>query len=199
MNKTEFFNRWAPSYDWLLPSVFYQAVHVRLLDYVQLPPAATVLEMGCGTGKLLNRLAQSTPSLIGIGVDLSSGMIEQAKRKTPFGDRLQFIEANVTALPFDGAEFDAVFCSISFLHYPDPDRALREVARVLKPGGQFYLADFTPPHWATSETILRDVSPEGVRFYNAQAREALGERAGLSGDRHVYLLGPVMMSQFTRP
>jgi ubiquinone/menaquinone biosynthesis C-methylase UbiE len=179
--------------------VFYQAVHVRLLDYVQLPSDATVLEIGCGTGKLLNRLAQSNPSLVGIGVDLASGMVDQAKRKTPFGDRLQFIEANVTALPFDDAEFDAVFCAISFLHYPDPDRALSEVARVAKPGGRFYLADFTPPNWAPSDTILHDVSPAGVRFYNAQARAALGERAGLSCDRHAYLLGPVMMSQFTRP
>ena len=198
MNKTEFFNRWAPNYDWLLPSVFYQAVHVRMLEYVQLPPEATVLEIGCGTGKLLNRLAQLNPSLIGIGVDLSSGMVAQAQRKTSFGDRLQFIEANVTALPFDNAEFDAAFCSISFLHYPDPDRAFAEVARVLKPGSQFYLADFTPPNWATSDTILRTVSPAGVRFYNAQAREALGQQAGLICDRHAYLLGPVMMSQFTR-
>lgn len=198
MNKAEFFNRWAPSYDWLLPSVFYQAVHVRMLDYIQLLPAATVLEVGCGTAKLLNRLARTMPSMTGVGVDLSSEMLVQARRKTPCGDRLQFIQADVTALPFEAASFDIAVCSISFLHYPEPELALGEIARVLKQNGKFYLADFTPPKWANAEAITRNISPGGVRFYHAQTREALGAKAGLACDRHVYLLGPVMMSEFTR-
>jgi len=197
MDKTEFFDRWAPHYDTLLPSVFYQAVHVRLVDEVELPAQAQVLDVGCGTGKLLNRLAQCWPDLTGSGLDLAAGMITQAQRATPHGDRLQFRRGDVTALPFPPHTFDAVFCSISFLHYPDPVAALKSIAAVLKPMGRFYLADFAPPTWFTSQVWRPGISPGGVAFYSATAREQLGERAGLRCDRHRHLLGPVLMTQFS--
>ena len=63
--KQIFFDRWAPSYDWLFPSVVYQAIHQRLLEYIDLPASANVLDLGCGTGKLLHRLAVNFPTLQG--------------------------------------------------------------------------------------------------------------------------------------
>ncbi|MGD1943591.1 MAG: class I SAM-dependent methyltransferase [Leptolyngbyaceae cyanobacterium] len=198
MEKRVFFDRWAPHYDILLPSVFYQAVPVRLLDSVQLTASATVLDVGCGTGKLLQRLAVNFPTLKGIGVDSSVGMLRQAQQKLRDRDRLQFIEGDVVSLPFDDATFDGVFCAISFLHYPEPEQALRSIRRVLKPGGRFFLADFTPPRWASEEPLVANVLPGGVQFYSAEARAALGQAAGLLCDRHIYLLGPVLLSQFVR-
>ena len=198
MNKADFFNLWAPSYDWLLPSAFYQAIHIRLLEYVQLSEQAAVLDMGCGTGKLLNRLAETSPQLTGIGIDFAFAMVEQATLKTPYSNRLQFIRGDANNLPFDEGTFDEVFCSISFLHYPDPARALCEVARVLRSGGHFYLADFLPPPWAKADTVIRGLTPNGIRFYNAQARANLGDLMGLHCDRHDYLLGPVMLTRFSR-
>ena len=198
MEKRIFFDRWAPHYDILLPSVFYQAVHLRLLDYVQLPAAATVLDVGSGTGKLLQRLAANFPALTGIGVDSSAGMLRQAQQKSPYRDRLQFIEGDVVSLPFDDATFDGIFCSISFLHYPEPEHSLHSIQRVLKPGGRFFLADFTPPRWASPEPVVANLSPGGVRFYSAEARATLGQVAGLMCERHEYLLGPVLLSQFIR-
>ncbi|MEM9816940.1 MAG: class I SAM-dependent methyltransferase [Cyanobacteria bacterium P01_D01_bin.6] len=197
MDKRDFFNRWAPVYDVWLPSVFYQAVHVRLLEYVELPVNAHVLEVGCGTGKLLNRLAQCWPTLSGMGLDFSGEMVAQAGKRTPHRDRLQFFEGNVTALPFESQSFDAVFCCISFLHYPDPVAALQAISQVLKPCGHVYLADFTPPAWLGQDILHRGISPEGVTFYSATARAALGVQAGWQCDHHVYLLGPVMMTQFS--
>lgn len=197
MDKVEFFDRWAPYYDALLPSVFYQAVHVRLLEFVELPPAVSVLEIGCGTAKLLNRLAQRWPTLSGVGLDASTEMLHQAEQQTPYGDRLQFIAGKVADQPWAPQTFDAVFCSISFLHYPDPVVALRAIAQALKPEGHFYLADFVPPAWFGIDVWRPGISPGGVAFYNAAARESLGKEAGLACDRHAYLLGPVMMTQFS--
>lgn len=198
MDKADFFNRWAPSYDCLLPSVFYQAVHVRLLEFVDLPAGAQVLEVGCGTGKLLKRLAQTDADLTGSGIDLAGGMIAQAIANNPYPNRLKFLQASVNELPFADATFDGVFCAISFLHYPDPVIALSEMARVLKPNSPIYLADFAPPPWSPTDTVTREVTPGNVRFYQASARERLGQQAGLRCDRHNYLLGPVLLSRFIR-
>uniref|UniRef100_A0A1D9G4F6 Methyltransferase domain-containing protein n=1 Tax=Moorena producens (strain JHB) TaxID=1454205 RepID=A0A1D9G4F6_MOOP1 len=56
--KEKFFDLWAPNYDILFTTVFYQALHKRLLEYVELTNQPNVLDLGCGTGRLLNRLAQ---------------------------------------------------------------------------------------------------------------------------------------------
>lgn len=87
-----------------------------------------LLEVGCGTGLVLAKLAPHAASVV--GVDLSPGMLALARERG-----LQVHEGSATALPFDDASFDVV-CSFKVLaHVPDIEAALREVARVLKPGG----------------------------------------------------------------
>ena len=63
-DKQKLFDLWAAFYDVLFPSVFYQATHKRMLDSIELPPASNVLDIGCGTGRLLQRLAAEYPRLI---------------------------------------------------------------------------------------------------------------------------------------
>ncbi|MEB3310652.1 MAG: class I SAM-dependent methyltransferase [Snowella sp.] len=192
--KINFFDRWAPFYDFLLTTVFYQAIHQRILDYVQFSQSAMVLDLGCGTGKLLNRLAQNFPQLQGVGVDLSPGMLRQARAENRHHPRLIFCEGNAESLPFADTQFDAVFNTISFLHYPDPQQVFVEVARILAPQGYFYLADYV----GTGTNQKFPLSPGGLRFYSAQQREALGNNAGLRCLGHHYLLGSVMLSIFQR-
>lgn len=188
------FDRWAPSYDRLFPSVFYQAIHKRLLDYVQLPDRPQVLDLGCGTGRLLDRIATQFPNLFGIGCDLSSEMLHQA-RLSKHSSQLIFVQGNAAALPFANEQFDAVFNTISFLHYPNPTTVLAEVRRVLQPQGRFYLVDFTPGQWNQAPTGVK--LPSNIRFYSALAREHLGQQVGLQCLEHHYLLGPVMLTVFS--
>lgn len=97
-----------------------------------------VLECGCGTGLILERIAQSAKRAVGI--DLSPGMLERAKARG-----LEVHEGSVTALPFDDASFD-VTCSFKVLaHVPDIGKALAEMARVTRPGGVI-LAEFYNPY-----------------------------------------------------
>ncbi|MGB8698253.1 MAG: class I SAM-dependent methyltransferase [Thermosynechococcaceae cyanobacterium] len=195
--KIDLFDRWAPWYDTVIPSVFYRAIHQRLLASIQLPPAAKVLDLGCGTGQLLNRLAGVYPDLQGFGLDLSPEMIRQARRKILHRPRLIFVQGRSDRIPFAAAEFDAVFCTISFLHYPDPLAVLREVRRVLKPQGRFYLADFAVAPSGFGFRTVRSLAG-GVKFYNESERDRLGQQAGLVVS-HAYLLGPVLLSIFTKP
>lgn len=96
-----------------------------------------VLECGCGTGLILERLAGFARRAVGI--DLSPGMLEVAR-----GRGLEVHEGSVTHLPFEDATFD-VTCSFKVLaHVPDIGRALAEMARVTRPGGVL-LAEFYNP------------------------------------------------------
>ena len=134
--KERFFDRWAPHYDLFFTTIFYQAIHQRLLEYVELPDNSQVLDLGCGTGRLLNRLATKFPNLHGTGLDLSPEMLHQARVHKKFRKRLIFIQGNAESLPFTEGQFDAVFNTISFLHYPHPQQVFSEVCRVLRPHGR---------------------------------------------------------------
>ena len=193
-NKEKFFDRWAPNYDFLLTTVVYQAIHKRLLEYVELPDQPNVLDLGCGTGRLLNRLATQFPTLQGIGLDLSAEMLRQAQQRNQHGLRLAYRQGNAESLPFADGEFDAVFNTISFLHYSNPQQVFSEVSRVLRPSGRLYLVDWT----AREETgaLYIPFSPGGIRAYSPQRREKIGVAAGLECLGHHYLLGPVLLTVF---
>jgi ubiquinone/menaquinone biosynthesis C-methylase UbiE len=196
--KQGLFDRWATWYDWLFPSVFYQAIHTRLLEYVQLPLQPQVLDLGCGTGRLLKRLATQIPDLEGTGLDLSGEMLHQARlasRHYPqLRPRLRFVQGNAEALPFADQQFDAVFSTMSFLHYPHPLPVLAEVRRVLRPQGRFYLVDLISGCGLNRNCSLNLIG--GVRLYSLTLRKELGEQAGLCCLGHHDLLWPVVLTVF---
>ncbi|BAB72729.1 MAG TPA: methyltransferase domain-containing protein [Nostoc sp. UBA8866] len=196
-NKKFIFDRWANSYDWLFPSIFYQAIHKRLLEFVDLSQPANILDLGCGTGRLLERLANKFPELRGTGLDLSSNMLRQARLSNRHHPRLIFLEGKAESLPFGDGQFDAVFNTISFLHYREPEKVLQEVSRVLSPGGRFYLVDFTTTREKLPEIL--PISSQGIRFYSPHQREVLGSSTGLLCVNHHYLLGPVLLTIFAKP
>jgi len=93
-----------------------------------------VLEAGCGTGLILGRIIGKCPAAI--GADLSMGMLLRARERG-----LTVIQADVTALPFKDAAFDVTFSFKVLSHVESTDGALRELARVTRPGG-YVLAEF---------------------------------------------------------
>ena len=110
-----------------------------------------VLECGCGTGLILERIREHASRAVGI--DLSPGMLELARARG-----LEVEEGSVTALPFPDASFD-VTCSFKVLaHVPDIGRALSEMARVTKPGGVI-LAEFYNP-WSL-RALAKRLGPAG--------------------------------------
>ena len=195
-NKQWFFDRWAPGYDCLFTTVFYQAVHKRLLEYVQLSEEANILDLGCGTGRLVDRIAKQFPTVTATGLDLSDQMIHQARSRNRYPQRLRFTPGNVESLPFAEHQFDAVFCTISFLHYPHPQLVFEEINRVLRPSGCFYLADYQGND-STGQTLV-PVSPGGLRFYSRSQRTEFGQNVGWSCVGHYHLLGPILLTKFQK-
>ena len=166
----------------------------RLLEYVSLPSSALLLGLGCGTGKLLDRLARQFPDVKGIGLDLSPQMLHQARKANQFHQRNIFIQGNANQLPFADNQFDAVFNTISFLHYPNPELVLKQIAKILKPQAKFYLADYDSEIMSNRMPI----SPGGIKFYNTETREKLANQAGLSVIEHHYLLAGVILTIFSK-
>lgn len=97
-----------------------------------------VLDVGCGTGLMSAKLARSGRHTL--GVDLSAAMIARARRRRHAN--LDFIHGDAEDLPVESARFDAVVNLISLHHYPNPDGALAEFRRALRPGGRLVLVAF---------------------------------------------------------
>ena len=104
-------------------------------------PYGDALEIGCGTGFFLLNLAQAGVLLRGHVTDISPGMVEVAKRNAAgLGMEVEGRVADAESIPYDDDSFDLVVGHAVLHHIPDVDLALREVLRVLRPGGRFVFA-----------------------------------------------------------
>jgi ubiquinone/menaquinone biosynthesis C-methylase UbiE len=115
------------------------------LDAMQIAPAATVLDMGCGTGLAARAIASHSGFRGSVtGIDLSAHLVAVASRLA--GDegvsqRVTFQSGDVRRMPFADASFDAVVAHTLISHVPGPLTVLKEAARVLKPGGMMAVFD----------------------------------------------------------
>ena len=112
-----------------------------ILDELEKEPFETLLDCGCGTAPMLSLLSERYPERRYTGIDLSPNMIAAARAKGL--KNASFVLGNCERLPFADDSFDAVICSQSFYHYPDPQSFFNSVFRVLRPGGRLILRDMT--------------------------------------------------------
>jgi SAM-dependent methyltransferase len=101
------------------------------------PPGSRVLECGCGTGAQTVFLAARNPEARIVSVDVSAASLEQARRRVEAAgyNNVEFLEADIFALPFAETHFDHVFLCFVLEHLGDPVAALSAVKRVLRPDG----------------------------------------------------------------
>ena len=105
------------------------------------PAPSRILDVGCGTGYLLGRLAARAPQAGALdGIDAAPAMIEVA-RGAAADDRLSFVAGTAERLPWPAGSFDLVVSTTSFDHWADQQAGLAQCARVLAPGGCLVLAD----------------------------------------------------------
>jgi ubiquinone/menaquinone biosynthesis C-methylase UbiE len=143
---THEFERWSESYDRsILQILLFGPSHRALLRRAGLAFGGRplrVLDVGCGTGVFAGRVRQALPLARVWGIDLVSGMLTKgAARWAHHRPHVQPVQGDSERLPFPTGAFDLVTCANSFHHYPHQDRAVREMHRVLAPGGRLLLID----------------------------------------------------------
>ncbi len=134
-----------------------------LIDQVDAPADARVLELGSGTGILWKRNASRIPAQWKIILsDLSRGILSEGVANIgPIAATMWPVQIDAQVLPFPDRSFDAVIANHMLYHIPNPSTALREIRRVLKPGGACYAATF-------SRANMREFNDAIHRFFGTQ-------------------------------
>ena len=184
----------------------------RLADLADPPRGAAVLDLATGTGDIAFVFAARGASVVGL--DITTRMIELARIKAPAGGATAFLVGDMLALPFPASSFDVVTTGYGLRNVPDLPRAVDEILRVLKPGGQALSLDFDRPTNALVRTVylwylslvggalgwLLHRDPDTYRYIPASIRQYPGadqvgrlmEMRGFSRARHYPVLGGLM-------
>lgn len=144
--------------------------------------ARLALDVGCGAGH--TALALAARGLEVTALDLTEAMLEQGRELArERGLRVSFQRGDVEMLPFPDASYDLVTSRYSAHHYPHPERAVAEIARVLRPGGALLLVDIVSTADPTADSFLQTIElvrdPSHVRDHTVEQWTRMLEAAGL--------------------
>lgn len=171
----EFKTRDATSYDAVTEQFDYfterlsSPLAARMILLAEIKPSDLVLDIGTGTGVVALQAAEKIGAGGKVaGIDLSEGMLATAEAKAEklgFAEKVEFSRMDAEKLEFADESFEKVVSLFALLHFPDPLTALREIYRVMKPGGRLVVAvGSSPPLFSVSGLMHRlKVVPDLVR------------------------------------
>ncbi len=153
----EYFQRVATQWDTLRSTYYDETVIVKALEHAPLSDTQTVVDVGTGTGFMAAGLAPFARQVI--GVDFSDAMLQVARENMAhLGlSNVEFRQGDVGQLPVEDAAADVVVANMALHHATDPALALREMARVCKPGGHVVITDAVRHPFEWFKTELADV------------------------------------------
>ena len=175
----EEFNRWAEAGRGEGMEQEHLPIVLPLLDRMHLAPDDNVLDVGCGSGWLARLLAEQVPEGRVVGVDISDEMIRRARRLHDDLENVMFVIGEAAEIPWDAQFFTQALSVESAFYWPDPERGIREIFRVLREGGaawvliNFYRENPHSHHWA-------DVATVPVKLLSAEEWVALFRDAGFT-------------------
>lgn len=183
------FDRWAGVYG---RSRLLGSLQKKALAELRPQAGDRVLDVACGAGALVFEVADRVERAV--GVDLSSGMLEIARSRAPARglENVEFHLGPSDALPFADGEFTALVCTTALHHFPEPQRSIDEMARVLQPGGRVVIGDICRDGVTTklADPLFRRFEAGHVGLQRKRDIETMLGRAGLrvTTSRHRWLL-----------
>jgi SAM-dependent methyltransferase len=150
-----------------------QLTNPPFLRFLDLAETDAVLEVGSGLGLLAGEVARRIPKGRALGVEFSAGQLARAAARVP---NLRFAQGDAHHLPFADSVFDVVYCRYVLEHVGDPLHVLREMRRVLKPGGRAFAQE--------NDTVLTVFDPD-CPATDALIRQFVALQARLGGDGRV--------------
>lgn len=170
---TNFFNRWAKSYDFPIFKFWMTRFHIPIFKEISFSKDTKILDMSCGTGELLKELKGKADLT---GADISEEMLKKARAKLPKEIRLQ--RADVHDLPFKDSTFDYTITTEAFHHYHNQPKALSELKRVTKHNGKVIVVDVNfflrLVHW-----LFEKLEPGCAKVNSRKEMLQLFQKAGL--------------------
>ncbi len=155
----EMFDAIAPRYDLVNRVISLgldQGWRAHTVAALSLPDDGTALDLATGTGDLAIRIAREHPSAKVIATDPSRGMLDVAARKsTAFAGRIRFAVGDAQSIDLPDASVDGVTMAFGIRNVPDRARALREMARVTKPGGRIAILELSEPRRGVMASLAR--------------------------------------------
>jgi len=148
------FDRVAPRYDLAnaVLSIGQDRRWRRVTAAAADPTGAVVLDVAAGPGNVAIELVRQGAQRV-VALDLSFNMLREGHRRGH--EAVDWVNGDAVTLPFDDASFDAVTISFGLRNIADPEAALREFARVTRPGGRIVICEFADPVWAPFRTVYR--------------------------------------------
>ena len=135
----EEFNRWAEAGKGESMEAEHRPIVEPTLQLMHLAPADVVLDVGCGGGWLVRELASRVPRGHVVGMDVSDEMIARARHASSNVRNAEFVVGSVHAIPRESDSFDKFISVESSYYWPDPAGGIRELFRVLRPGGSAWI------------------------------------------------------------
>jgi len=168
---------------------FYVATTIEeTIKRIDPKPGNRLLDIGCGTGALLEVMASRFPKVSLVGIDLSPAMLavaldkcrQQVERSEIPRSGVKLVGGLAQQLPFCSASFDIVVSCNSFHYWQTPDLSLAEIERVLRPGGRLVITDWCDDYLACKlcDLFLKFVSRAHYRTYDVQECRELLEHKG---------------------
>jgi ubiquinone/menaquinone biosynthesis C-methylase UbiE len=202
LNKAKW-DKWAATADgkgWKYE--YLRSAQLSVISMLGIRENMNFLDIGCGTGWAVGQAARIIDFKGSFyGVDLSQKMIEKAEENFKEYPTFHFIKANSESIPLKDTFFDIIICTNSFHHYLHPEKSMKEIFRLLKPGGRIYILDPAADSWIMKvvDLIIKLFEPGHVKIYSSKEFQKMMSAAGLKyiGNKEIQTREKVQIGEKT--